>query len=252
MPFRLRELHPGARLGLTGLLLAMTLGLVTAALHLVRHYENRDERPGLTLDDIRAAYRGLDEPAPILSALRRNHPGGLSAPSRELLEKWLTSARVAEDFDSLDLGDESPSETIAASCVSCHARSSTDAKGRAIPLETWDDVKKQAFARRVNPNPLSVIIASAHAHAPTMGLIGLALALLAVGTRWARSLIGALIALMGLGLIADVGSWFLARENDVFVPVIVGAGAAFNLAAGLLILLIVVDLWAPSRTKRAA
>ena len=45
----------GIRLGLTGLILVLLGGLYASALHMAHHYENRDERPGLTLDDLEGA-----------------------------------------------------------------------------------------------------------------------------------------------------------------------------------------------------
>lgn len=252
MSFRLRELGVGARLGVTGMLLSLLIGLGASGAHLYWHYENRDERPGLTLDDIRAAYRGIQAPSRLVGALERGHPEGLDADTRAALLQWLGGQNISEAYDSLDLGPAAPAERLAASCLSCHARgaASADARARALPLETWDDVKKVAFARNINPNPVKVIAASSHAHALSMGALSLVLALLALASSLPRSLCGALVGLTGLALVADLASWWLARHSDLFVPVIAIAGVLYNAGTLLLILLLLADLWRPG-TPRA-
>lgn len=247
MPFRTRDLGFGARLGLTGALLALLLGFGASAAHLYWHYENRDERPGMTLDDIRAAYRGISAPSLLASALERGHPPELKPESREALLKWLRSGSVSEAYDSLDLGADAPAERIAASCVSCHARGASAAQpaARALPLETWDDVKKLAFARNINPAPKKVIAASSHAHALAMGTMTLMLGALGFASRLPRTAVGGLVGVTGVALLADVGSWWLAPYADAFVYVIAASGFAYNGGSVALILLLIADLWLP-------
>lgn len=252
MRFRLRQLHFLARVGLTGLVLALGLGLISSALHLVNHYEKRDGVPGLTLDDIRAAYHGIDSPSALVLSLERGHPEELTQDDRAALLAWLGSDRVSEDFDSLDLGDDAPAEIIANSCLSCHARNASPASSqlaaRDLPLEYWDDVRKHAFARSVPATPREIVLMSMHAHAPAMATMSIAVALLGVASVFPRWMTGGLVGLMGLSLIADLASWLLAREMVEFVYVIVGAGALYNLATGLLLVVVVLELWRP-RTR---
>lgn len=245
-------MHVLARLGLTGLVFALALGLASSALHLVNHYEQRDGASGLSLDDIRAAYHGLDAPAPLVRSLQRGHPEELGEPERAALLAWLASGRVTEDFDSLDLGDDAPAEIIARSCLSCHARAAAPPASRGaakeIPLEYWDDVRRYAFAKSVPATPREIVLTSMHAHAPAMATMSVVVALLAAASAFPRGLTGSLIGVMGLALIADLGSWLPAREHGGFVYVIVGAGAAYMVSTALLLVLVLVELWRP-RTR---
>jgi hypothetical protein len=216
-------------------------------MHLYWHYENRDERPGLTADDITSAYHGLNAPAPLLTALQRGHPDPLAQPQREALIKWLKGSRISEDYDSLDLGAAAPAEIIASSCLQCHSRNSTstDAKAKAVPLDYFDDVKKVAFSRQINPVPVKVIAVSMHTHALSLGMLSIVLAALSLGTRLPRLLMNGLVMLTGLALAADIASWWLARASAAFVTLIIGAGGIYNICTILLILLILIDLWLP-------
>lgn len=254
MTFRLRSMTFSARLGATGLVAALALGLVASALHLVNHYEKRDGVPGLTLDDITAAYRGIEAPAPLVQALERDHPPELPEAERSALLLWLSSERITEDYDSLDLGDDAPAEIIARSCLSCHARNASppadQARAKDWPLDYFDDVKKVAFARSVPATPTNIVLMSMHAHAPAMATMSIVIGGMALATAFPRRMVGFLIGAAGLALIADLASWLLAKEWAPAIHVIVGAGVVYNIATALLLLLILLELWCPRAARR--
>ena len=136
----IRDLPVLVRLGLTGLVAAFLIGLVASAQHLKWHYENRDDQKGLSLDDVKAAYHGLEAPSRLLSALNRGHPETLDAESRALLAKWVQSGRINEDYENIDLGVATPREILAKSCMECHSAGAADAKGAAIKLGQTEDL----------------------------------------------------------------------------------------------------------------
>lgn len=243
--FRLCDLGFGARLGMTFLVLTILGGLAASMQHLVWHHQNRDEQPGVSMVDIQGAYHGVEQPALLLTALERNHPPELAAKDRDLLLAWLRGKRINEDYDNLDLGDAAPNEIIARACVSCHARASTDAVAKAVPLEFYDDVKKVAFSKKINPTDLKILAASTHTHALALGSLTIVVAGLLLATRWPRALIGVLILGAGGALFADLGAWWLARGTAGFVYVIAVAGAAYAGAMALSCLAVLADLWRP-------
>jgi len=248
---RLRELGGSVRAGLSFLLLTLLGGLCAAGGHLVLHHENRDERPGLSMDDLTGVYHGIDTTAPLVSALRRGHAEGLSEADRELLLKWLAGDRISEYYDSLELGDSAPAEVLDRNCRSCHARQAQDGGdvGQRLPLEYWDDVRVLAVSRSVEPVATEILIASAHTHALGMGSLTIVVALLSLMTRWPRRVIGGLILLSGLGLCLDLGSWLLARSVAALVPVIAVSGAVWMATTALLIGLSLLELWLPARPR---
>jgi mono/diheme cytochrome c family protein len=247
--FSLRALPVSVRLGLSGLLVSLLMGLAASAMHLYWHYENRDERPGLTRDDITGAYHGLDAPSPLLRALERGHPESMAAAPRDALLAWLRGPRVAEDYDSLDLADRAPAELIAANCLSCHSRRAEGAApaAKAVPLDYWDDVKKIAFSREIRPAPAKITAMSMHAHALSLGIMSLVLAGLALGTGLPRWLMHGLVCVTGIALAADLAAWWGARYAEWVVLVIIVAGTVYNAGSGLLTLLVLADLWLPRR-----
>jgi len=234
-PLRLRSLPLALRAGLSGVVLALALGLWASLDHLRSAHEKRDEVAGFSMDDLVAAYHGIHAPSRLGEALQRGHPEGLAPAERGALLAWLGSARVAEGYDDA-------AEILAARCTNCHARKSQD-PGSRIPLEYWDDVKPLAFARELPATPREIVTTSLHAHASSMALLTLAVMVLAWCTRWPAWLRGGGALVGGLALIADLGSWLLARESAAFVYVIAAAGALWSLWMALALALVFAELW---------
>lgn len=253
-PFRLRDLGAGARLALTLLLLVNLAGFVASGLHMQSHHENRDERPGLSYDDLQGAYHGVRSQAGLIRALEGGHPGeieghnALPDAQKKLLLSWLSGKRITEDYDNLDLGDNAPAEIIASNCLQCHSRKSEDAIGKKIPLEYWDDVKAVAFSREISPTDTKILLASTHTHAISLASITLVIVFMMLLTAWPSWLRSSLSLIAALGLSADLAAWWLARSMPAFVNLIIAGGIAYAVSVGAMTLAILVDLWRPRRS----
>jgi hypothetical protein len=236
-------------LAVAAVCLVLLGGLGASLRHLAWHHENRDERPGMSADDVRGAYHGLNTTAPLLEAVRRGHPETLPAAQRETLTKWLEGSRIAEDYDNLDLGDAAPAEILRRSCLECHARSAagTHAIARTVPLDYWDDVKARAFSRRVAPADVKILAASTHTHALALGTLLAVVGAMAWCTRWRAGLVSGLCLLASGGLLIDLASWWLARPVEGFVLGVLVGGAAFAVATTLLLLLVLGEVLLPAR-----
>jgi hypothetical protein len=116
-----------------------------------------------------------------------------------------------------------------------------------MPLESWDDVKKVAFATNIAPVPINITAVSTHTHALSLAAMSLVLVLLAVMTRLPRGVVSLLTLVSGAGLLLDISSWWLARVNPLFVNTIMLGGGLYALSTCLLTFLIIIDLWFPKR-----
>lgn len=245
----LRDGCAGLRAGLTFFVLTILLGLWSSAKHLELHHENRDGIAGLTLDDLRGVYHGIQSRAPLLTALESGHPEELAEGDRKALLDWLRSDDLSSAYDDLELGDAAPAEILQRACVTCHARGADDPDGTGIgqkvPLEFWDDVERLAVSREITPNPPEVVFASAHTHTLAMASLSLVLAGLLCMTRWSRKIVNTLVCATGAALLADIGSWWLARGTEAFVLLIATAGTVYLVSSVLTCLLVLIDLWRP-------
>lgn len=261
--FRLRSLPATARLALTCLLVVLGGGIAASLQHVVDHHQNRDSKPGVSLDDIKGAYHGVQVEAPLLAALERNHPESLPAAQREFLKDWLLgkqdpvtkkrpkdgNPRLVEDYDSLDLGDSAPAEILAKNCLGCHSRKAPEAQAVAkkLPLDYLDDVKKIAFEKKIDPPPVAILTNSTHAHALSLGTMSTVLGLLLMGTRWPKWLSGGVFLVAAAALLADLSCWWIARTREPAVYVLIVAGGAYAATTVVSLLLVLADLWAPKR-----
>ena len=112
-PFTLRSLPYLFRIGIALTMFVLLGGYVVSGIHMNWHYENRDEEPGLTINDIIGAYHGVQSPSPLVQALEEGHPETLSDPERDALLEWLRGDQLSQQYDNLDLGEDAPSEIIA-------------------------------------------------------------------------------------------------------------------------------------------
>ncbi|MEI7656973.1 MAG: hypothetical protein WCK33_02780 [Phycisphaerae bacterium] len=246
---RLRSLGALHRLALTLLCLVLAGGFAASASHLFIKTSGRDQVKGMSLDDVKGTYHGIRTRAPLLMALERNHPETLPAKDRDVLIKWLNGSRITEDYDNPDLGDAAPAEIIARHCVSCHGRNASDAQGRKLPLEFLDDVRAVAVSRDVTPNPVEAVVASTHAHAVSLATLSMLLILLVACSRWRGGLAGLIVTVHALGLACDIGGWWLTRQHADLAAMIVAGGAAYFATSGLLLLMVLAELWLPARDK---
>ncbi|MBU0754139.1 MAG: hypothetical protein KJ645_03305 [Planctomycetes bacterium] len=245
-PIRLSALSLSLRLATTCLIVVLAGGLAASVFQMMHHYENKDEQPGLTMDDIIGSFHGMNQPARLAVAI----DGLMRAyiPAEEeytALRTWLSGNRISEDYDSLELGDYAPAEIIAMNCLTCHGRDAVDGGGinQHVPLDYWDDVKKVAFPKNLDPVPLSIMATSTHTHALTMPLVGLVAALLFLATGWSKGLRHCLVMLAAVALLVDLSSWWLARFSEPFCYLIVLGGGIFGGLCGLMLLAAFIDTW---------
>jgi hypothetical protein len=259
--FRLHRLGLGMRLGLSGLVMALLIGLAASASTLYGHYERRDELPGLTRDDVKAAYHGLDAPSPLLRSLQSGHPETLTKPDRDQLIAWLTGDKLSENYDNLDLGPSAPAEIIAKNCLNCHGKAApatVDPKAKAVMLDTWDQVRKLAFSRKLERTPDKIKAISTHTHALSMATMSLAVLAMAWLSRWPRWLVGGVAMIHGLGLVADIAGWWLAGSTifgvtlhfEWAVDLIIIGGAAYSSTFAALLGMVLLELWWPAFGRR--
>jgi len=244
---RLRALSAPVRLGLTGIVLSLLLGVWASLVHLRDHHAGRDGEPGVSMDDLIGAYHGLDRPAKLVVSLEDGHPDDLPESERKILLDWLGGGQVSEQYDALELGDASPAEVIDRRCLDCHSRQSTegDGIGKEVPLEYWDDVSKVAFSRSVEATPAEIQITSLHTHALAMALMTLAALGLLLATRWPRAIVGLLAAAGGLALFVDLISQLLTRDYVLLVWGIAGGGGLWGFCLVAACVGVLLDMWLP-------
>lgn len=243
--YRLCDLSILLKISVTALILVLLGGLYASVKHLQMHHENRDEVPGVSLNDIKGAYHGVEIRAPLLVALERGHPDNLPPDDRKVLIDWLQGGKVSIDYDNLDLGDKAPAEIIAQNCISCHADKASDPVASKLSLESFDKLKQYAFTKKIDPPPFRILVLSTHTHALSLGTMSFVVAALLVGTRLPRGLSHTICMLMGVGLATDIAAWWIARDYINAVYAIIIGGGIYNASTVLALVLSLLDMWFP-------
>lgn len=247
---RIRNLGFLPRIGLTALVLTLVGGTAASGYFLYLMQENRDERPGLTINDVKAHYHGVTRTSDLQAALDRGHPESLSPEVRAVLKAWLAQspdemARAYNDPDALDL---TPMELIERNCVSCHAPGAT-AEGAhpAVNLRAaeFGAIRPLTLSREIKPVDKRILALSTHVHALSLSLMGLVMGGLMLATRMPRLLTHPVACVIGLGLLADIGGWWLARDNVQLAWLVVAGGAVFSGGVTVAGLMVVLDCWLP-------
>ncbi|MCA9304286.1 MAG: hypothetical protein KC996_09205 [Phycisphaerales bacterium] len=236
------------RLGVAVLVITLLGGYIVSGLHLRWHYENRDEVPGLSMNDIIGAYHGVQSPSPLVEALESGHPETLSGAEREALLGWLSGGNLSGDYDNLDLGEDAPAEIIAVNCLECHTRGATgEGAMPGVPLEYFDEIERIAYSKDIQPAGENIVAMSQHAHAPTMAVILLVIGALTLTTRFTARFVGFVLFVAAFGLFVDMAGWWITREVAWFAHAIVIGGIAYAMGTSLLGALVVLDCVIPAK-----
>ena len=207
-PARLNELPVHMKILVTGFILVIGLGFISAYLYLYLHFEMADGKPGLDLDDIAAYFKDGRGPSRLERAVRGRMAGYFS--ERDEQRKVLEWARIPSDKRITKEREYPPiRDIIDMNCIVCHGRG---AGSKFPPLETYRDL---VAASTPGARPIGVyeLAGTTHTHLIALGALVTAIGFVFSFTG-VRPWLGALIVgLTYVGLLADVGGWWLATES---------------------------------------
>ncbi|MBC8875962.1 MAG: hypothetical protein H8E44_41590 [Planctomycetes bacterium] len=274
---RLARLSLSAKALVSLFLLLVGLGYFAATANIYFQHQDADLEPGLTLDDLKRSFHGLEKEitpeakvtvnSTMLEQVRpggdmREHldPGG--EPAARALIFWLENGATEEDFAKSGLaqtGDLSAKEVIAAQCIECHNADGGDmedvpfaADADSVPeftlvaaVATPDVTIHESGPRRVTLAPIGLkkLVHVTHAHILSIPVFTLIVGVLFLMTGCGSTVKLILGPLPMLAVIADIGSWWLARFYEPFIYVIAASGAVFGATYGLQILCILASMW---------
>jgi len=285
-PFTLAALPRAMKVVLTLFLAMIGVGYLMALGNLYHRFEDADGRPGLTMDDLRAAFHGIaarEEPAaaaasqpavPKSRMLQMVEPGGKmrknamkgGEPAVRALEAWLKRGALEAEFHTESLGsagDPSAESVIERRCLSCHNAEDgeqDDAPYGADPYEVDyrmvyvyaapGTAKVGAAGEALGPMSEAHLFLITHAHMLSIPVF----TLLVTGLFWLSGgggvVKGVVAAVPMTALAVDFASWWLARLAEAFVYVIAAAGAVYALGLAWQLLAVAIGLWRPGGRRQ--
>lgn len=272
VPLRLCRLPLYAKVTLTLFLALVGTGYLVAVLNIHMQHHLRDMTPGMSLDDLRAAYHGLDVAVTgdlVLPSemLREVLPGGgmrkhldKGGPKEiRALVSWLEDGAKEDDFDRPALYEtDAPSarQVIARRCVTCHradggdkadlpyaANATADPEYALVAKAAAPVISQESQTMHISPPTVERLVLITHMHILSIPVFALIVTGLFMCTGWGPRFKLVLGPLPMLAIILDMAGWWLARPMAGFIYVIAGAGALFGASLGAQILLVFASLW---------
>lgn len=285
VPVRLAALPLPAKITLTAFLALVGTGYLVAAAKINVWHSEADGVPGMSPDDLRAVYHGLEitvtsemRETLVAPMLREVSPGGAMRKhllkggdeSERALIAWLKAGAPQESFDRAGLvepGDPSPKQILAARCTECHhadggeeeetpfAASATAEPDYALVARHAQPVLgapgEKSEVRRIEPVSTRKLLHVTHAHILSIPMFTLAVAVLFLMTGLGPKFKLVVAPLPMVAICVDIGCWWLARPFEPAIFGILAAGALFGTGLGLQILCVLGSLWFGKRPRGA-
>lgn len=268
---RLSRLPLSAKLLVTLFLGLVGPGYLVGTANIMLQHQNADLEPGLTLDDLRRTFHGLEKTVtPEAEVTVRSLMLEQVSPEgemREYLENggepavrsligWLEGGAKEEGFAA---GDPSPQAVIKAHCIECHHADGGDMEelpfaktGEAEPEYAlvmaaaepeFQTGEQGPRTLTLSPTSVSKLVHVTHAHILAIPVFTLLVGLLFLMTGFSEKIKLVLGPLPMLAVLLDIGSWWAARFVEPFIYVIAASGAIFGAAFALQILAILASMW---------
>jgi hypothetical protein len=187
------------------------------------------------IEGIVEKYHGA--PTRLELALRGPMTDRIGPQDKERIFTWIREGATAEGYTSVK-------PIIQAACVQCHSAGSGVKRSNGEPVPAFDNYEALADLIQIDTGPSIAQLAKvSHVH-----LFGISLIFFITGfivslsetAPWFRV---ALIVTPYAAIVADIGSWWLAKWQEFFGVVVVIGGALMGLALGLQILISLWDMW---------
>jgi hypothetical protein len=275
--FRLARLSLAGKLLVTLFLLLVGPGYLVATANIFFKHQDADLEAGLTLDDLKRTFHGLEKEVDpdvkitvnsvMLEQVRpggdmREYLEGGGEPAIRALITWLEAGAEKDTFAQEGLaenGDPSAQQVIADQCVECHNEDGGDMEDLPFAVDAVSDPDYDAVAETatpefereesgptvlsLEPTGIKELVHVTHAHIFTISVFAFIVAVLFLMTGFGPKIKLILVPLPMLATVMDIGGWWLARFAEPFIYMIGAAGAIFGTAFALQILGILASMW---------
>ena len=231
----LRELSLPLRALFTSFLLLMGIGYLMALSYLFLVDVEPHQKMGMGLvSGIAMKYHGDASGTRLEAALRGSMAGQISDDERERIIRWIRAGAPEAGYPTIK-------PILDKNCVSCHSARS------GLPVPLLDSLPELRKVIQIDTGPsIAQLARISHVHLFGIGIIFLLTGIIFAMSDtpvWFRV---SLLVLPYLGIVADIGSWWLTKGLPAFgIDVLIG-GAIIGLSMGVQILVSLWQMWLPA------
>ena len=220
------------KLALTAFFLVAGVGYLLGLANIWLTYTPVDTKPGLSIADIRIAFNGAPTGSKLEKALNGTMKQYLNSETDgQTIIDWIKAGGKQSDFSTVQ-------PIFQTSCDTCH---SADVATAGIVTDSYDSLKP--LLATDSGISWSRLVQNSHTHVNGLVSVMFVLGLAFSFTAFSNWLKGGVIILGFLSILADVGSWWLAKMVGALAPLVIVGGASLGLSFGLMIILGLWDLW---------
>lgn len=230
---RLRAMPVLTKIIISLFLILTGFGYLLGFTNIYLTYSHVDEKPGLSLEDIKLTYYGVRNKTTFEKAI----DGSMKQYFTDKKEYQVVKDWVLEGA-SEDTWNSEIEAIVDASCSTCHSEATALAD---IVTEEYSDIEE--LLTQNSGKSWGRIVGVSHTHLlATTPYIFLLVILLSLTSY--PSILKNLVSIFAFSAVfLDIGSWFLAKLSPFFSIFVMIGGMSLGLAFGLLVILPLYDLW---------
>jgi hypothetical protein len=230
---RLRTMPVPTKIIISLFLILCGIGYLLGFANIYLTYSQVDEKPGLSLEDIKLTYYGARDKSTLEKAIDGSMKQYFTDDTEySKVKDWVLDGASEKVWDS------EIEQIFDASCNTCHSAETALAD---VVTVNYSDIKPLLSAN--SGKSWSRIVAVSHTHVLATAPLIFLLVLLLSFTSF-PSIIKNVISIFAFSAVfIDIGSWTLAKLSPFFSIFVMIGGMSLGLAFGLLVLLPLYDLW---------
>jgi hypothetical protein len=243
----LHQLPLSFRFALTAFLMVAGLGYLLGLANIILSYSPVDQKPGLSIDDIRLSFHGDPSGSKLEKALFGSMKEYLSSEADgEAIVTWIKAGGKEASFDSVQ-------PIFAVSCDSCH---SAEVATAGIVTSTYKDIAP--LLETDTGKSWSRLVGLSHTHVNALLPLMFCLSIVFSFTRFSNKVKGVVMVFSFASFVIDVASWYAAKLWGEAAILVIFGGASLGVAYAVILLLSLYELWfvkvpdGPNPGRRAA
>jgi hypothetical protein len=226
-------LHASSKIAITLFLLIAGLGYLLGFLNILLSYSPVDQKPGLSIDDVRISFWGARQGTKLEKSIDGTMKQYFASPDdHSKVKAWLTAGSPQADFETV------VKPVFDASCTTCH---SPEAAVAGVVLSSFEEV--QTYLAQDTGKSVSRLVSLSHTHVLATLPVIFILAFIFSFTRFSEKLKAPLMAFSFLAIVLDIGSWWLAKASGSLAALVLVGGVSLALSFLLLIVSSLWDMW---------